>query len=202
MARGEYILFLDQDDEIADDFIDSQLKRIEDADVVVANGYRVFNDRKKLLYKKETIGRWLNKYDMFVYGTCLIFSPGQCLIKRTSIPKEWCELLLTQNGSDDYLLWLIMLQKNNRFVFNNKPLYSHKEHENNFSTSSQNMIAAFDAVITVLEKNRMVDKKHLRALCKRLEIKKTKRSIQSYAYMIGNPQILLYTMLYKFNGFH
>ena len=46
-ATGEYILMLDQDDFISDDYLKQQLLKIGDADICVCNGYKELFDRKK-----------------------------------------------------------------------------------------------------------------------------------------------------------
>lgn len=45
---------------------------------------------------------------------CAITSPGHCLIRKTSIPQLWKENILKNNGSDDLLLWLLMLEENKK----------------------------------------------------------------------------------------
>ena len=52
-ALGKYILFLDQDDEISDFFIKSQLEHIEDADLCIANGIMESENGKCLIYKNQ-----------------------------------------------------------------------------------------------------------------------------------------------------
>lgn len=48
---------------------------------------------------------------MYLYGTDMIFSPGQCLIRKAVIPRDWCKRRLTVNGCDDFLLWLLMFHE-------------------------------------------------------------------------------------------
>lgn len=55
-AKGDYILFLDQDDEISDDYLLQQYLQLGQNDVVVANAWIEQSDyTKQVLYKKISI---------------------------------------------------------------------------------------------------------------------------------------------------
>ncbi len=124
-SRGEYILFLDQDDEIEDNYFDSQLKHIGKSDVAVANGVVQYPTYNKLLYRYWFM-QWTVKYIWFYAKfDSRIISPGQCLIKRDSIPVVWKERILKANGADDYFLWLMMLTLGQKFAINREKLYTH-----------------------------------------------------------------------------
>ena len=56
-ALGKYILFLDQDDEISDFFIKSQLEHIGDADLCIANGIMESENGKCLIYKNQMLSK-------------------------------------------------------------------------------------------------------------------------------------------------
>ena len=202
IARGEYVLFLDQDDLIADNYISRQLSCIGDADVAVANGYRSYEDHEVELYKRNAIGRWVGNMDMFLYGTCIIFSPGQCLIKKSSIPSIWSDMILDKNGSDDYLLWLLMLKNNCKFIYNHERLYFHNEHAKNFSSSTDSMLQAFEDVVKKIEKSTFFSIKEKNILRKRYEIKKYRNSTRMILLLLCNYKIFIYTVLYKLLGYH
>ncbi|WP_201779819.1 hypothetical protein, partial [Liquorilactobacillus vini] len=75
----------------------------------------------------------------FLYGNQIV-SPGQCLIKKSSIPHEWLESKLDINGADDWLLWVMMLVKGKKFVMNDDYLYTHNNLEHNTSDDENKMI--------------------------------------------------------------
>lgn len=114
-ATGKYVMFFDQDDEIADNYFESQLSHIGKGDVVVANGVAKYKDYDKLLYRYSVM-QWTVKHSWFyAQFDCRIISPGQCLIRIDSVPQVWKEKILINNGADDYFLWLVMLK--NKIVF-------------------------------------------------------------------------------------
>lgn len=126
LAEGEYILFLDQDDRITERCLVSQLKHIEKADFVVANGFDdepgggqhlIFADKRQQLCATDL--------DCHYYYNNLIRSPGQVLIRKTSIPEYWTEQILVNNGSDDAFLWILMLCNGARGVINEDIVFEH-----------------------------------------------------------------------------
>ena len=150
-STGEYIMFLDQDDAIEADSLSHLLKRaIESkADIVVANANLQQSDGTMVSwyrtdYHKSLIG------DLQTYLTIgiQIISPGQCLIKKTSIPDYWKEHLVKVNGADDYYLWLLMLAKNIHFVYLDECLYTHKYTGTNISADTT---ATDDSVYDFIE---------------------------------------------------
>ena len=60
-------------------------------------------------------------------------SPGQCMMAREIIPREWMTHVLTVNGADDYFLWLLMLDKGIGFHYVDEPLYIHHRTGENVS---------------------------------------------------------------------
>jgi len=147
-SRGAYIHFLDQDDEINIDFYKSQLQiiRKRHSDVLIANGIYERDAIEKVIYHN-----FIEKYNVLHASTYFLFdnriiSPGQCLLKRNSIPKEWCENILDVSGADDFLLWIIMFEKNRRFAYNDRVLYIHKNTGKNFSAGEGNLDASLKCV--------------------------------------------------------
>jgi hypothetical protein len=59
----------------------------------------------------------------------LIPSPGCCLIRRESIPVEWCNTCLAVNGADDWFLWLLMFEDGKEFRVNDGNVYQHNSTE-------------------------------------------------------------------------
>ena len=50
-AKGELLTILDQDDEIADDFLVSQYRMLGNDDVVICNGYKELDSYTKSIYQ-------------------------------------------------------------------------------------------------------------------------------------------------------
>ena len=126
-CEGEYILFLDQDDEIAEDCLLVEYNAIGNNDVVIANAWFENPDGTKSAHYK-TLGQYQNAFDLSAYvkGHNRIISPGHCLIRKTAIPKEWTQYIMKDNGSDDLFLWVLMFLQNKKFVKVERPLYTHK----------------------------------------------------------------------------
>ncbi len=121
-SSGDYIVFFDQDDVLADDYFISQLEYIGDADAVVCNGlnngYPMYPSGKRTTLE-ECITR---EFNLAVDSG---FVPGQVMIKRNSIPKNWINKWLKYNCCDDYYLWLSMYAENRVFTCNPNFLYHH-----------------------------------------------------------------------------
>ena len=140
-ARGEYILFLDQDDQITDDCLISQICHIENADMVVGNGFEDQPDGKKhLIFKTAKEHACSINLNCHYYYNNLIRSPGQVLIRKTAIPEYWEKQILKNNGSDDAFLWILMLCNHCRAVINYDIVYQHVYTGQNASTNENAML--------------------------------------------------------------
>lgn len=146
-ANGEYILFLDQDDQIEDLFIKSQLEKIGFADVVVCNG----TSSGKIIYENINNQKRVGDIEAMVNGNQII-SPGQALIKRESIPCEWMENILINNFSDDYFLWLLMLCQDKKIVLNHEVLYHHIYTGENTSLNREKMYKSVNELLDYFER--------------------------------------------------
>lgn len=163
-SQGKYILFLDQDDEIQDNYIQSQLRYIKDADAVLCNGifrrnqkiYKSLEDQQKNVVKDTYFERCGAMGDIST-----IISPGQVLIKRESIPIEWTQNVLKKNGNDDCFLWLLMLYQNKKFEINPEILYHHVEDGNNTSMDFEVMADSLKELLSIVEKMNFFEKKYV-----------------------------------------
>lgn len=148
-ASGSYILFLDQDDEISKNCLYSQYDAIGNNDIVVGNGYREINGKYKKIYrsiKKQKLS-CVEKY--FIKAANQIVSPGHCLIKRESIPNEWYEYIITNNGGDDLFLWLLMFENKKKFCINQDCIYKHIDTGINLSSDLKFMYKSSDNIIRI-----------------------------------------------------
>lgn len=166
-ASGSLVLFLDQDDEIAPDFLVRQVQTIRDtgADVVVSNAWIEQSDgRKLLLYRTRFQYRKILRMAVYTKTHNQIVSPGQCLIRRASIPEFWQSHILRQNGSDDLFLWMLMLADHKHFAIVPEPLYTHKYTGSNLSAAVSKMNGSSLEVCDLLRAAGTVPAKYIRDL--------------------------------------
>lgn len=163
-ATGEYVHMLDQDDEITGDFYCSFIKKMKKADVIVGNGVEQRNNYDKMLYKYYLMQYTVKFPYFYTRFSCRIISPGQCLIKKESISKEWMENIVTNNGADDAMLWLMMLYEKKVFAINRHIGYVHVNTGNNVSLDSQKMKNSVKEVRDILKRTKMITKGNLKRL--------------------------------------
>lgn len=151
-CKGDYVLFLDQDDELVDNAIAEQLEQIlrENADIVICNAYIEEKKDRFLLYKTKNDYTRLTDLNFYLKSHNVIKSPGQCLIRKECIPIEWKKYIMLQNGSDDLFLWILMLEKSYKFILNKKPLYIHKYTGENLSESEEKMNISSLEIVDIL----------------------------------------------------
>ena len=143
---------------------------------------------------------------MYLYGTDMIFSPGQCLIRKAAIPEDWCKRRLTVNGCDDFLLWLLMFHEKRSFCAIEDKIYIHNDTVNSYSSSYEAMERSFYAVCEFLEQTDGYDKKKIRILRRRYALKSKLKQNGSSWKKIGaallEPDIIYYTLKYKIKGYY
>ena len=161
-ARGEYVLFLDQDDQIADTYIKSQLEHVTAADAVVCNG----TNNGKMIYDSVKNQQCVKDLKVMIQGNKIV-SPGQVLIKRTAIPEEWIQNILVHNYSDDYFLWLLMLCQGKKIMINQEVLYNHVYTGNNASLDRNKMYKSVSELIDYFEKWDYLSKEQITQIRKR-----------------------------------
>lgn len=198
-ATGNIIFFLDQDDQIEDNYLVSQYEVLKNNDVVLCNGYQKLENEKYKIYNSNfhmEKAITLSTYKMWNE----IVSPGQCLIRKEIIPEFWKDNILKNNGSDDYFLWVLLLCNNCKFVLNSRLLYYHCLTENNFSKNRDKMIISNLMVCDYLKKYNRQAKKIAIHQEKFLKTKigneySVKDNIKS---IINFPIICINRMLYSF----
>lgn len=162
-AKGEYVLFLDQDDKISPVYLKEQMKCIGEADAVVCRA--IHNNR--LHYTATHVFEEVISKDFMLQKWCPIVSPGQVLIKSTSIPRLWKEKLLKNNGADDYFLWLLMAAEEKIFALNQGILFEHIVTGMNTSGDTNKMMDSEIEMIGILKENHVFqgeDEKYLSGL--------------------------------------
>ena len=174
-ALGKYILFLDQDDEISDFFIKSQLEHIGNADLCIANGIMESENGKCLIYKNQKSQDYLKKQIGFIKVRDLIVSPGHCLI--------------------NYFLWLLMIENKCQFNVNYDVLYTHKYTGENVSGSIDQVHKSNMEMVDLLKEychNVNVDLLK-RTITYKYDMKKQGKLVPS----IKNIDLFLYNTIYQ-----
>ena len=167
-SMGDYIIMLDQDDILDSNAVKSQLSHIKNGAVVVANGYAELAREKKFLYKYAIMQYTVNYLFFYDYFDCRIISPGHCMIKKDSIPHIWYEYPLVNNGSDDFFLWLLLLNNKTKFKINRDAVYTHTFTGNNVSADTEKMNKSVTEIIQIARETKCIKEKHLRIIEKRI----------------------------------
>lgn len=194
-STGDYILFLDQDDEITEDSLWILLNSIKDYDICIGNGYYEFKKHTEQIFNNKISGEISTKKLFYLYVKNFIVSPGQCLIRKNAIPKQWTQKTLTNNGADDYLLWLLMFNQHCKFKYVHKEVYIHKYTGENLSIQRDKMFNSNQELINILE-NYNYPKKDLTRLKASIEYKyyyKQHFIKQTLKHFI----VFLYNLMYK-----
>lgn len=171
-AVGKYILFLDQDDELTEDALVSNYHKILDCDVIIGNGYFDFNQSiRRKIYPSIPYQNQCVKERPYLIVRDLIVSPGQCLIKKASIPEYWLKNPMNSNGADDYLLWLLMFENKSKFISNPDITYIHHDSGENVSFDISVMEKSTRNLLSMLQKNINYPKWKIRLISRTLKYK-------------------------------
>lgn len=184
-ARGKYILFLDQDDRIKSQFFAEMISQIEqDPSVAFVFSNGTFEDksgRSKLILNSYGKVYGAENYKTYLKVGNLLASPGQCLIRKSSIPKEWKEHIMKTNCADDYLLWILILKKY-RAKYVNKILYEHISTGENASGNILNGYKSDLEVCRILKDVNLLSKTELKRFRKRCILNFKKENGDRYSY--------------------
>lgn len=171
-SLGEWIVFLDQDDELVDSGFKRQIELTKEADIVVGNGTYILGSVNKQIYKNLNCMKYLIQKEMFIKIRNLIPSPGECLIRKNVIPKLWTRHLLKNNGADDWFLWLLLFSSGAKFVCNDERVYIHNDSEGeNLSANLKKMRISSNEMRTILFKEMMISDKENKRLKHSIEFK-------------------------------
>lgn len=199
-SKGQFIIFLDQDDYLESDAISSQYNKISDSDIVVGNGF------DENLYSYGSIYRsfrqqMLVKKSIFYYAIgSMIVSPGQCLIRKTAIPETWCNTILNENGADDLLLWLLMLKEDLKWEINFTQVYYHIDTGENLSRDNRKMNESSLVVLTLLKKYGLISNKSEYLFKRRLSMKRLyfgKNKFMKLLAFLSYPDISSFLLIKK-----
>ena len=136
-STGEYIIFLDQDDLLSKYAIKTYIDNATaNKEVLVSNA--IIGTREGYLkwYRSDYQTDRIGDIDCYIDIGTQIISPGHTCINQEAIPSEWSEYICTNNGADDYFLWLLMLNDGVEFKYIDKPLYLHSYTGENLSADT------------------------------------------------------------------
>lgn len=185
-AKGKYVLFLDQDDKIKNDFF-REMAPVLDTDssiaFVFANGiFEDVNGKSKLILNSYGKVYGAENYRTYLKVGNLLASPGQCLIRKTQIPKAWMEHIMQSNCADDFLLWILIL-KNHKARYVNKVLYEHITTGENVSGDKLNGYRSDLEVCEILRDVNLLSQAELNRFSKRCISNYKKEKGDSYNYL-------------------
>ncbi len=137
ISKGEYILFLDQDDSISDDYVASQMSILLDNDVdwVICNG--IFRTNRIIYPNQEDVQNVLDE-NHYYRSLTEIISPGQVILKKNIVPLLWKKNILKNNFCDDAFLWILLKDTSAKLGYNSNIAYFHNEDGENTSFSWSN----------------------------------------------------------------
>ena len=204
-AKGEFIQMLDQDDKLADNALYSQLMAIGDCDMVIANGYSESESEgyKKVLYTSVSQQKMALVPKYYYSIGCMIWSPGQCLIRKSAIPEIWMKEKIEHNGSDDLLLWLLMQNEGRKMTINPEKLYTHVETGVNYSADFGKITTSSMDVLEFLRRHNAVSKKLAKTFERRFEMRKLyhgKGSLNKAVAMLLYPDLSMPLVVKKIRG--
>ena len=159
-SRGEYLLFLDQDDKIADSYFVSQLDCLGEKDAAVC---KLLHEGRQFYDTRMPFENVIQK-EYFLAVRNPIISPGQVLIRRDKIPHVWRNTSLQNNGADDWLLWLCMLGEGRSFALNPEILFEHVVDGSNESMNVRNMMDSEQEVYDVVSEYKVFSGEELQRL--------------------------------------
>ena len=161
VATGEFVLFLDQDDRIASDWISSQLSHIENGDAVVSEC--IFDNRP-----------FYNNDDRPVLDICIRkeylisekngFVPGQVLIRRNAIPETWKRRIMKTNCCDDQFLWICMFSQGEVFKPNPNTKYYHFVSGTNQSRDLIERYRSNQELVEIVKKEKLLSDEEITTL--------------------------------------
>lgn len=199
-AHGKYIIMLDQDDELSEKALLLQYNGIKENDLIIANGidYNPLNYGE--IYHSRKHQKLSGSLRYYLNIGCMIVSPGQCMIRKSIIPKLWLNHTIKNNGADDLLLWLLLLKQNIKITFNYEIIYLHNFSGNNVSSNFEKMVISTKEIVDFLYDQNIVSVYERKKIYRRLEMRslyENKGKIKKIIAMILYPEIALYLVKMK-----
>lgn len=198
-SRGDWVLFLDQDDSISGHMIRNMLRdgEPEQADVLVCNALCETEGKSTYrLYGRQADLRQIGNLSVYLKVTDVICSPGQCLIRRKAIPEEWESTVLGVNGSDDLMLWIMMLSRKASFRVLPDAYYRHTFTGQNVSGSEEQIGSSSTEAADLLFQTGFLSGYQYRVL-KRSILWSLRSRRQNLLHFYRSPDIIVYRIYWK-----
>ncbi len=137
-ATGEYIIFIDCDDFIEKEAIETLMKNIKENDLILANYYKYYSNKKviknpliptKNYSKREFINEFWDLYNAYI-----ISSPCNRLYKNDILKQYNIKFKLDYNLGEDLIFNLDYIERCNTICVINKYLYNYRYTENSLTT--------------------------------------------------------------------
>lgn len=216
VAGGEYVMFLDQDDMLSDNAIARMLEEVRRIDkegegfVLVANAVLEQEHGRDLWYRTKYHCRQVGRLSAYLTVGTQIISPGQCLLAAEVIPELWQRKICKKNGSDDYYLWLLLLQRGVPFYVLDQPLYIHRYTAKNLSADTKVTDASSYEFLGFLRESGDFPTAQAEQLERMLRYKAAFRrggTAQKLLLSLGHPFLFANNVIYKIRtrtpyGFH
>lgn len=161
LSSGEYICFLDQDDNIEETFGWEMLSKALEtsADVVLCNG--IYRNNRKIYNSANEVYIAISKE--YFQSLTSIISPGQTLIRKNAIPIDWKANILKANYCDDAFLWCLLKNRDAKFEFVDEVLYFHNEDGKNQSFHWNSNAKALEELKMVISTKKLLHKDNMTA---------------------------------------
>lgn len=215
-CSGDYVMFLDQDDLLAENAISAHLDAMERRrmqmekegkdfgellPVTVSNAMLEQADGSRLLwYRSPYHKRCIGRYPVYLKVGTQIISPGQCLVPARQIPDVWKDNICKTNGADDYYLWLLLLAAKTPFFLVDEPLYFHAYTGENLSNDTKKMDASTLEFSSYLKKAPCVSGDDIRLLMRQVSYKAHFRSggiKEKIVETMKNPDLFWANFMFK-----
>ena len=192
-------MFLDQDDLLTGVALRALAKSVGRADISLGNG--TFEKKKVTedIFANGFSQDFATKPFVYKWIRDFIVSPGQCLIRKSSIPEYWLNHPLKHNGTDDYFLWLLMFNSGAVMVSCREMVYVHKYTGTNYSLDDDKMFLSTREMLHLLRNNPDFSGKDIRLIKRRIYYKRVDRS-RKWLFMkesLMNLDILAVNVLYR-----
>ncbi len=202
-STGDYVMFLDQDDLLAEDAIAKHLANIRkcgETTVSVSNALLEQENWQECWYRTDYHRAKVADYETYLLVGNQIISPGQCLIKKDVIPESWMSHICQKNGSDDYYLWLLLLAKNVQFSVLDEALYVHRFTASNLSADTKKMDDSTYEFLEFLKETKEVSAKDLSLIKRTVSFKDAFRGAsygKKLLLAMKNPVIFIANVVFK-----
>ncbi|WP_168208632.1 glycosyltransferase family 2 protein [Chitinophaga sp. XS-30] len=134
LSIGDYIHFIDQDDEISTDFFETILPLLGKKDFILSNGIIMDTD-SKVQYQLYNLAPVVNLRKLILKS--FIRSPGQVVLKRALVEDIRFTSARKYFGADDKFFWIdiYLSTKEIKSAYINKCLYIAHKHRKNYSNN-------------------------------------------------------------------